>query len=87
MEQDEPPAARRRTNDDERTLERRLSRRLPAGFQTGLAPNGGGIDKPPEGGKEFPDIEGDRAAGDYRVGFRTGFADGYADGLLAGGNE
>ena len=57
------------------------------GFQTGLAPNGGGIGKPPEGGIGFPDIKDDQAAGDYRIGFRTGFADGYADGLFAGGNE
>ena len=44
-------------------------------------------DKPPKGGIGFPDIEGDRAAGDYRIGFRTGFTDGYADGLFAGGNK
>lgn len=78
---------RRRTNDDERTPERRLSGRLPAGVPNRTRPERRRIDKPPEVGKELPGIEGDRAAGDYRVGFRTGFTDGYADGLFAGGNE
>ncbi len=57
------------------------------GFQTGLAPNGGGIDKPPKDNIGYPNIEGDPAASNYRDGFRTGFRDGYEDGLFAGGNE
>lgn len=61
--------------------ERRMTRQRPADTTEAAG------DKPPEGGIGFPDIEGDRAAGDYRIGFRTGFTDGYADGLFAGGNK